>query len=207
MSLHRLGGRIELEPEALMVEGKWYGGRQAWLTEHMGIQKRMADRSCALAALGNVCLYLSRTREEYQALFPYPATEKGFAMVMRDIYGFLKPTVTGVFTLGMMQRQFEKYARSCGVSLRENNAQWKWTPPNVFEYIKSGLLYGSPVLMLTWNTSIRDLRNHWVVVTGLRLDGEQRPIILTSNWGYKKEYDLEEWVRRISLYRGLFYFT
>ncbi len=197
-----------LDDEFMKISPNWYGGRQSWLSEYGQIKKPLADRSCGLAALANVCLYLSRTKIGYDALFPHPVPDQEtFTMVMLDIMQFVKPTIAGIVSLGMIGRGLQNYAKSKGVSLHLNNANWRWTQANVEQYIKSGMVYQSPVLLITWNTKIPDLNNHWVTITGIRKEDNGETTIITSNWGYKREYSLTEWVNRFSLYRGLYYFT
>lgn len=205
--MHREGASWSLDESKLLVAPSWYGGRQAWLSEKGQLSKWTSNRACGLAALANVSLYLSRTRPDCVSLYPYEtADEENFTEVMRRIHRFLKPTPAGIFHLGMLSKGFLKYARHNGVILHENQASWGWSRENVSEYIKSGLLYGSPVLLLTWNTRVRELRNHWVVITGIEAENGQIRIV-TSNWGYKKIYSLDEWIKAYSLYRGLNYFT
>lgn len=205
--MHRDNSQWSLDESKLRVAPSWYGGRQAWLTEKGQLSRWTANRACGLAALGNVSLYLSRTRPECRALYPFDRPdEENFTTVMKRIHRFIRPTPVGVFHVGMLSRGFQKYARHVGVHLHENKADWRWSRENVSEYIKSGLLYGSPVLMLTWNTRVQELKNHWVVITGIEAkNGTIR--IVTSNWGYKKMYNLDEWINAYSLYRGLNYFT
>lgn len=196
-----------LEEEQLRVEPSWYGGRQEWLYKKGGLTQWTANRACGLAALGNVSLYLSRTRPDCKNLYPFAnATEENFTEVMLRIHQYLKPTPVGIIHIGQLSRGFLRYAKNTGVHLYDNKADWRWTRENVSEYIKGGLIYGSPVLMLTWNTRVRELRNHWVVITGIRA-GDNEIRIVTSNWGYKKEYSLDEWIHAYSLYRGLNYFS
>lgn len=205
--MHRNSTKWSLEERHFAVAPDWYGGRQAWLSEKGGLGTYTANRACGLAALANVSLYLARTRPDCRALYPYDtADEENFTAVMKAIHAYVKPTPVGIFHLGMLSGGFLRYAQDAGVHLHANRADWRWNATNVSEYIKSGLLYGSPVLLLTWNTRIRELRNHWVTITGIEAQNGRIDII-TSNWGYKKTYNLDEWMDAYSLYRGLNYFT
>lgn len=205
--MHRDGSMFSLDEHKLHVAPSWHGGRQSWLYEKGRLSKWTANRSCGLAALANVSLYLSRSREDCRHLYPYEqADEENFTEVMRQIHRYLKPTPAGVFHIGMLSKGFRRYAAHAGVHLHENKANWRWTRENVSEYIKGGLLYDSPVLMLTWNTRVRELQNHWVIITGIEADNGNIRIV-TSNWGYKRVYSLDDWMNAYSLYRGLNYFT
>lgn len=199
---------LQLEHRHLHVEPNGYGGKQAWLSEIGGHSKHLANRACGVTAVANVSLYLARTRPACRNLYPYEvATKENFTQVMTDVLKHLKPTPAGIINLGMLTRGFQNYAKEKGVVLNGNASHWKWTKSNVEQYIRSGLHYQSPVLLLTWNSRISELKNHWVIVTGMNRDETGKITITTSNWGYKREYSLDEWVKHFSLYRGLYYFT
>lgn len=98
------------------------------------------------------------------------------------------------------------FARSRNVVLTPVIDNSPWTIVNVSNYIRAGLNSDCPVLMITWNTSaIEDLRNHWVTITNYFTSSGTR-YITTSNWGYRRNYNLDIWFNTGTAYQGVQYF-
>ena len=51
------------------------------------------------------------------------------------------------------------------MDLKATRSSSAWSEVNVRKYIATGLNKESPVLLLTWNSPIPDLEQHWVTVT------------------------------------------
>lgn len=187
------------------VDGTSYGGRQSWLTGE-GVSGFYADRSCGVTAACNLLCYLSRHWPGKEGLYPRRGlSQERFSRFQRELYGYLSPTPWGVPTIGKMIRGVERYARDRGVSLRAVRAGHVRDEAAALAYISAGLERDCPVLLLTWNTPVADLRFHWVTVT--RLYGAGGGIrMVTSNWGERVEYDFSAWVKGPSLHRGAVWF-
>ncbi len=179
--------------------GVRYGGYQGWLTA-AGVSKFFADRACGVTAACNMLAYLSR-RPGMEGLWPHDLTANGFNAAQKELYGYLKPRPWGIFTVGKLIRGVERYARDRGVPLRAVRRG----RIAMQDYIADGLSRDCPVLLLTWNTPIRELRFHWVTATRL-YDGGDGVKVVTSNWAKRKEYDFRAWMEGRSLHRGAVWF-
>lgn len=198
---------VLLSSDAFKIEDKWIGGRQQWLFDFGDEPKWIADRACGIAGLANLSLYLSRQSDEFQDLFPYPdVTKETFTQVMKDIMDCVKPTRMGIPSLRMLEKGFLEYANSMEISLTPVRKSFLRNEKTVEEELLAALKNDTPVLLLTWNHKMKELRLHWVTVIGLE-EEHGETVMVTSNWGYIKKYKLKEWIESFSFYRGLLYFV
>lgn len=189
-----------------IVDNSYYGGNQAWLSDSMFTTKFWADRSCGVVAGANIASYKSK-ESNLPSLYPYKSrSKKDFTKHIYDLYKFINPAFYGVPTINNMVKGFVKYGKSRGLVFKPMYFKGKWNLENIIIYIKSGLRENNPVLLLTWNTPLRGLRNHWVTITGLIRTKDGRTHIITSNWGKMETYSLDDWFNNPSLYKGLIYF-
>lgn len=185
---------------------RFYGGFQDWLTKQ-GVSQFYANRSCAVTAAANMMCYLAvHQKNKYQMLYPAATlSPEGFNQFQKRLYEVFRPTIIGIPLVTMMIKRIMAYANVQGISLQAIRFTGNWKEENVANFIQTALQEDYPVLLLTWNTAIKELAYHWVVVT--KLYGSVGDIkILTSNWGKIKEYSLSEWVKGFSFYKGLVYF-
>jgi hypothetical protein len=185
--------------------GEDYGGKQQWLSE-FGLRKKFwADRSCGVAAAANLINYLGSEFPELATLYG-GNTREDFIQLMEGLYRHLNPGIIGIPTLGKMGRGLTGYTNSKGIQLLPCTRTWIFDVKDGSKFIRGGLAQGTPVLLLTWNYSDRELRNHWVTVTGWDvIYGEE--YMTVSNWGKKKTYSYDKWVGERSLLKGAIYLT
>ncbi|MDR1766720.1 MAG: hypothetical protein LBR77_11780 [Lachnospiraceae bacterium] len=88
-----------------------------------------------------------------------------FSSFQMDLFRLLRPWVWGVPSAFWFGALLRKYARQRGVDLRPVRRRGRWGPDNVRSYIMEGLGKNRPVLLLTWNSPIKEMRYHWVTVT------------------------------------------
>lgn len=188
-----------LNEKLFNVEGS-YGGQQSWLKTFKIKNQFWADRSCGVTAAANLIMYLSRTRKELSALYR-GTTSEDFVGLMKELYPFLKPRVYGIPTLTKMRQGIQKYAYSRGIRLSFYMESWIWDVDEGSDFIIRMLELDRPVLLLTWNSSNREFRNHWITVTGM-ISKKEGFDLVASNWGRRRVYSYEEWIRDKALLRG-----
>ncbi|MDR1542411.1 MAG: hypothetical protein LBU32_31435 [Clostridiales bacterium] len=184
--------------------GVYYGGWQGWLTDE-GVSQFDADRSCGVAASSNTLCYMARHAPGRSALYTKPdLSRKSYSAFQKDIFEFISPKAWGVPTVDILIGRVLKYAESRKVKITPHKVDSGWNIDTVRPYLSNALNDDKPVMLLTWNSPIKDLQMHWVTVTAYYKDGTEK--ILTSNWGGKVEYDFTTWFGGNSLYKGLIYF-
>jgi len=138
-------------------------------------------------------LYLGNSKEDYTHL-------------MEEIFGYIKPGIFGIPTVEKMAKGLSIHMNSKGIQMMPCTKKWFFNVKDGSSFIRGGLAQGTPVLLLTWNYSDRELRNHWVTVTGWDVVyGEE--YMTVSNWGKKKTYSYDNWVSERSLLKGALYFS
>jgi hypothetical protein len=184
--------------------GIYYGGWQGWLTSE-GVSQFHADRSCGVTASSNALCYLAKHDPQKAKLYTKPdLSKKSFSQHQNDVFEYVTPAAWGVPTVDALADRVVKFAQSRGVKLTPRIQDKPWKIENVRPYMTSALNLNKPVLLLTWNSPIKDLGMHWITVTAYFKDGTEK--ILTSNWGAKTIYDFTTWFEGKSLYKGLVYF-
>ena len=191
--------------------GSYYGGYQDWLHSQLSgarqVSQSYADRACGVAAANNVAIYLAQNMSGKSNLY-----NKGSLTIanctenMRDIYDYITPAVWGIPDINTLKSKFESFASSRGVSLPGSKSSNGWNKTTVIQYISGGLNANSPVLLLTWNTPISELSQHWVTITRLFKDTTGANLMTTSNWGSMKTYNFDTWFDAGSIYQGVIYF-
>lgn len=196
--------------------GDYYGGYQDWLGADILGGKKIGpfyrNRACGVVAANNVAIYLALNSKDKEGLFPRKVlTWENYIWNMRDLYDKIRPKWWGIPTLFSLAWRFQAFAKRRGIRLRPYYKKLAWfgtEEREVVNYLIDGLSHNSPVLLLTWNVSrpdLKDLKYHWVTITGLYRQGGQY-FILTSNWARPKTYNLSRWIQMPSLYKGLVYF-
>ncbi len=183
----------------------YYGGFQNWL-EDEGVSIYYANRSCGVTALANALFYMSTTNSKLSVLYPYDSyTKDNFSKYQKTLYDIAKPKTWGVPTVQSLVKVCQKYARSKGVVLTPITYDDEWKEEKLAQFISNALNNNKPILLVTWDSIIKGLKFHWVVVT--RIYGELGNIkIVTSNWGELRMYSFTEWVNENSLYKRVLYF-
>lgn len=119
----------------------------------------------------------------------------------REIYDYLRPAIWGLPIASTLIKRALAFARDRGVELEVRRPDF-WREDDIRDFIAQALNRNRPVMLLTWYSSQRDLRMHWVTVTRL-YDQGQRTMMVTSNWGQMKTYDFSVWVNEFSIYKDL----
>ncbi|NMB09788.1 MAG: hypothetical protein GX982_03745 [Tissierellia bacterium] len=190
--------------DIMNIEGN-YGGSQEWFLE-FGDSKYLRDKGCGIIAATNTISYMANTKDKYKLFTDYNKSIKSYLNLAFELQQYIKATPLGVFTIWQMNRGIKKFSKTKGIRLLPMKNIWKWTVENSYQYIKSGLIYGSPVLMLTWNSKIKSLANHWVSITGIKKYENGEIYIKVSNRGRVEEYNFKDWFYTPSLYKGLIYY-
>ena len=199
-----------------VVAGRtYYGGHQRWLLDE-GVSKFYSDRSCGVTAITNMLIYLAQNRPEKARLIgniqdhvtdinTHLIKKSDYSALQKSVYNRILPAIWGDPTVNTLTSRVQKFALDRGVSLKVVKYSKVWTEANVKAFIASGLNKNCPVLLLTWNSVIPDLKLHWVTVTRL-YETETGTKMVTSNWGNMQTYDFTAWVNGSSFYRGVVYF-
>jgi len=193
----------------------YYGGHQRWLLDE-GVTKFYSDRSCGVTAITNMLIYLAQNKPEKVRLISsnldfvtnknvHPIKKSDYSALQKSVYNRILPAIWGIPTVNTISSRVQKFALKRGVTFKVVKYSKDWSEANVKAFIASGLNKNCPVLLLTWNSVIPDLKLHWVTVTRL-YETETGTKMVTSNWGNMQTYDFNAWVNGSSFYRGVVYF-
>lgn len=193
-----------LNQKAFQIEND-YGGKQQWLLEKEITTKFWSDRSCGVAAAANIMTYAGSEFKELKDLY-YGNSKEDYIELMKELYKFIKPGIFGIPTLGKMSKGLKEFTKSKGIDLLPCTRTWHFDVKDGSRFIRGGLALGMPVLLLTWNYSDKELKNHWVTVTGWDVVYGQE-FMTVSNWGKKKTYSYDEWASERSFLKGALYLS
>lgn len=196
------------EENFVNINNIYYGGFQKWLYTEKIKSKFWANRSCGIAAASNIIVHMSMYKPRLRSLYPYSSLSKeNFIRIMKEVFHYIKPTIIGIPTTSKMERGLKVFAKSKQIVLESRSLNMSKDIDATIRFIKQGLKMNSPVLMVTWNSKISNLKYHWVTITGYikSVDGQNH--IITSNWGEKEVFSLDNLMKDNSLYRGLIYFN
>lgn len=185
-----------------LIGNKYYGGDQEWLSKYNYKSKFWSDRSCGITAAANTMLYITRKNGEEKISI----TDAEYSQLMLHIYDYIKPSIWGIPTVGKLAKGLRRFSSRNGFEVTVHKYRDGWDDDKVWSYLRKAIMEDFPVLMITWNTKIRNLKNHWVTVTGLVRTKSGKRYIITSNWGRRELFDLGQWVNEFSLNKGLVYF-
>lgn len=189
------------------VNNLHYGGFQRWFYRDNLRSKFWADRSCGVIAAANALYHMARYKLGFENLYRYSNAARAFFIRFADeLYDYIKPTIIGVPSLKKLNKGVERFAKTRDIDIESEVLSMPKDMETTVSFIKEGLNQNSPVLMLTWNSNIKNLRYHWVTITGYYQTNEEKNYIITSNWGRKEIFSLEDWLNDGSYYRGLIYF-
>lgn len=187
------------------IENKYYGGYQNWLFTQSIAKKFWADRSCGVVAAAHCAYYLSKYHNK--DLYPYTDISlKTFTLYLNEISKFICPRIYGIPTLYHMKKGFIKFARSKNIKVEAREIDIKLAKQTIIKLLKNALKNNYPVIMITWNSKNPSLKNHWITITGFYIDEDDNTFIVTSNWGKREVYSLDNWLEERAIYKGLLYF-
>jgi hypothetical protein len=189
-------------------DGEYYGGHQQWLSDYGFSSQSYADSACGVVAASNMFYYMSKYVPGKSGLCSEANMDKaGFTAFVNKVCKYVMPSGMGIPFVRMLQSGIIAYADSNGVGLT-CHVLTSWGKESTINFIQDGLRHNSPVLMVTWNSTIPDLVWHWVTITKVYRDSGRSNMLVTSNWGERKAYNFDRWHDDAwSLHRGLLYFT
>ena len=187
------------------VDNIHYGGYQGWLTANGHVSKFWADRSCGVIAASTSLFYMARNNPHNKNINPSIITKENFLDLSLYLYNFLEPQIYGIPTVATMIKGLSNYAKSMNFEITPFLLVNPSSKMSIVEYIKHGLKRNFPIMMVTWNTKIKNLAYHWVTITGYYTTKTGEHYIVTSNWGKEEVFSLDEWFDNKSLYKGLLY--
>lgn len=188
------------------VDNIHYGGYQAWLSSEGFVSKFWSDRSCGVIAACNTLFYMARNNPHNKNSNPSIITKENFLDMALYLYNFIKPQIYGIPTVCLMIKGLKKYANSMNFDITPFLLVNPTSKSGTVEYIKHGLKRNFPIMMVTWNTKVKNLAYHWVTITGYYCTKSGEHYIITSNWGKEEVFSLDQWFDNKSLYKGLMYF-
>ena len=196
------------ESNFVNINNIYYGGFQKWLYTEKIKSKFWSSRSCGITAAANAIVHMSMYKPRLSLLYPYSSLSKeNFIRLMNEAFHYIKPRVIGVPTTGKLDRGLKSFAKSKQIILESKSLKVSKDIEGTIKFIKEGLKMNSPILMVTWNSKIPNLKYHWVTITGYMKTKDGQNYITTSNWGEKEIFSLDNLIKDNSLYRGLIYFN
>ncbi|WP_100065188.1 hypothetical protein [Miniphocaeibacter massiliensis] len=191
--------------QILQFNGSSIGGNEKWFNEY-NKSHYLAEKGSGLIAAANMLIYISKVNKEYNMLFDKELNYENYMEFATYLQKCIRVTPLGIFTVYQMNRGIRKFTNIKGKKMHLMKNYWKWNSESAFEYIKSGLFSNNPVLMMTWNSKIEELKNRWVCITEIRRYDNGKLEVTVLNYGEKRIYDLNEWINSKSLYKGLIYY-
>lgn len=189
------------------VDHRYYGGKQRWLYTQNLRRKFWADRSCGVVAVANTLIHMSSYNPSFKGIYEYmDLSKENFIKFTNDIYNHIKPAIHGVHTLNKLNKGVQSFVRTKGFTINSKKMSRPQNTNSTVQFIRDGLMDDHPILILTWNSKIKNLRYHWVTITGYYKTVEGKNFIITSNWGTKQIFSLDDWLENKSFYKGLIYF-
>lgn len=192
---------LENYNEFVKIDNVYYGGNQTWLSLENHISIFQSDRSCGVIAATNTFLYMIRDNKSINI------SKKSFLEQALDIYKYITPRFYGIPTISTMARGLKGYYRSINLEIKTSQLINPSKTLETIQFIKKALANNSPILMITWNTKIPNLKNHWVTITGYYRTTLGEHFVVTSNWGRKEVFSLDNWIKDKSLYKGMLYYS
>lgn len=184
----------------------YYGGKQDWLRTQNYVPELMANKSCGAAVISNICHYMSYSDVRFKKIVNKPLNNKeSYTFFMNEIYEAIRPKIWGVPSIGLIVYRFRTFAKKQGIKLDYKKLIVTGNLEEVVLFIKEALGKDIPLALITWNSKNKELSNHWVTVTGIYKEDNEYYFV-TSNWGKKKVYNLNTWVKQYSIYKGILYF-
>lgn len=173
-----------------------YGADQEWFGP---LWRRKAG--CGPTTAAEQLAYLAHTRPGLEPLCTLPVLErKSFAAYMDAVWEYVTPGCHGLNTIEKYSDGVRAFARARGVKVRPlelavpKDAAKRVPFADCVAFLRAGLEGGCPVAFLNLdNGQVENLDYwHWVLVTGLILDGETVTAVATDG-GKRLEIDLRLW--------------
>lgn len=191
-----------LKNEDKLYINKSYGGKQIWIHDYNISSHFYSNRSCSVVLVANMIYYLSQADIKYKTLYSYTYSLDGYLKLLEDLFKIIKPKPWGIRNLKVLSKKVDIFLENNNVDVEVESLRVKNNKKEAVEFIKDSIKCDRPVGMITWNSKINNLYNHWVMITGIYKKDDDY-FIVTSNWGYKKVYNLSFWLNDRSFYKGL----
>lgn len=190
----------ERAKEILNIDGS-FGGNQDWFLETNTPYLRKVG--CGVIAATNLLIYTSMIRD--LDLFQGRLTKKSYLDFSLEIAKALKPTPVGIPYAFHMNHGIKKFSRDRGITILPMRNSWTWNYESCLEYIMSGLIYNSPILLLTWKHYNKSFSYHWMMGTKLiRENGKD--LMEVSSWGKEYMIDFRKFYDNFSLYKAIMFY-
>lgn len=187
-----------------------YGADQEWFS---ALLRRKAG--CGPTTAAEQMAYLAHTRADMAPLCPLPALErKPFTAYMDAVWEFVTPGFHGLNTIEKYSDGVRAFARSRKVKVHTQelavpkDAEKRAPLADCVAFLRAGLESGCPVAFLNLdNGQVKNLDYwHWVLITGLILDGE-KITAMVADGGKQVEIDLALWYATTTDRGGFVYLT
>lgn len=186
----------------------WMGASAEWLDE----SKIKTSSSASVSA--TITLYLSKSCEQFQPLYPHESTLKSdLSQLMEDYTAYLKIGRFGTCSLYPFNKALLDFAKDLDVNLttRQLDIPWlKWARPSIDQcvlFIQQALERDCPVAWLCLHHGLvsRLPSPQWLVITAMTVH-PNGPIICTYlDNGKKRTADFRLWFQTTLLGGGLIY--
>lgn len=188
------------------VDNIHYGGYQGWLSSEGFVSKFWSNRSCGVIAASNTLFYMARNNPHNKNKNPSIISKENYLDLALYLYKFIKPRVFGIPTVATMIRGLKSYGEVMNIGITPFLLVNPKSIRGTAEYIKHGLRRNFPIMLVTWNSKIKNMEYHWITITGYYVTKSGEHFIVTSNWGRQEIFSLDKWVEEKSVYKGLLYF-
>lgn len=201
--MQRLHGQVSVHRPELLRIGPHYGGNQLWYPT--GWQRQAG---CGPTCASHLLWYLSRTRPDCEALYPYEGGDRpGFQRLMEDVWHYVTPGRMGVNRTDILTDGVVRYGAQRGVALRCRVLDISPVPAKrppletLLAFLAQAFTDDLPVAFLNLsNGALRNLDNwHWVTLTGLDADSGAATMY---DQGARSVIDLDLWLRTTALGGG-----
>jgi len=169
------------------------GGNQYWF-----LNRFHKLSGCGPIAAANITAYLSQAfPDKFSNLYPYKGalTKKDFIEHMLEIRKWVKPGLFGLTSVQQFSNNVLSFAQSRGVTLAPHILDKDATNiQEAINFISEAMFQKLPVAILVLKHPVKEFKEyvwHWMTITGLRRDGENKYYISISTYGECKEIDLD----------------
>ncbi len=171
-------------PEFIDIQGD-YGFNQMDLVTRNN--RYYADRACGIAGLANILCYDQKRCHHSRR----HAVEE-----MNQLLKLMPPMPWGIVRVGRMNRALKSIDPTKYLKVY----QGPYHRGQVLDYLILQMKRDKPVLMLNTFHPRKNLKFHWVTITGIITQGKQAKIQISS-WGRKYLYRYEDLFHREAGYR------
>ncbi|WP_300409916.1 hypothetical protein [Lagierella sp.] len=104
-----------------------------------------------------------------------------------------------------MTHRVRTFSSKRGRTLHYMKNTWKWNEESVYDYVKGGLYYNYPCLMVTWNHEDIFIKRNWNLIVGIKKE-DSKIVAKLYNGKVFFKINISKWIKSNSLYKGIAYF-